>query len=625
MWANETKGRPSEVTGSALGIRQSHEQTSEGLSESAGSGEAPVLALFTQGIESTETVNLYFPGDRRRVSLVFDTRTDAEKAKKDFDDGVCKIRGHEVHPTMAEQDRNGRLVWELVLDFIPVEILEQDISASVHGLHQPSATIMDDPFAHTEGFATHIHVRNSLSRIGPFRGWHRKPHNDPWAEEKAVAAFTLATNAAEAVEALRNKPITIGNRDIEVTATRLLRLKFRIPATLDGLVGPHIERKLHSTWREHNMRSQWVRGKGSRTLKLYSDDFSVLANVKDEMAALLEGTIVRTTDETILWVEEFNDRTHQVTRQPVLVKLKMIEQALGVKFVRDQTARRLIVFGTESQSKLASELACKAARPAREEIDPRTAHHWHRVDIEQFKRALRQYASHKENIPAQPATTQTQEEEQVLAKRPLFRKVISVPSHVASSSKEELGRLQRAVGRDANRPLSLFSPGPRPDPRAGGHEAPIFRKHVPKLSPYAKAFLDARLNPRYILSDKPRDLGEFEGVETSQSSSGETIRKDMRVCDHAAQPPPPAAKEHRPNPEGLKKLDELLNAMRSPSASLPRRGPPLLTPLHPPDPYPQGSVQPPRSARSAVQTEPQHDLDALKKLDGILNAERRDS
>ncbi|RKU45121.1 hypothetical protein DL546_003516 [Coniochaeta pulveracea] len=252
------------------------------------------------------------------------------------------------------------------------------------------------------------------------------------------------------------------------------------------------------------------------------------------MAALVEGTVVKTTNDKPLWNDEFDRREHQVTRQPVLMKLKMIEQALGVKFIRDQAARRLIAFGPEAQRELACELACTAAMVNHRTVDPRNAHHWQRLDLQEFQSTLRQYIRSRDATVAQSASAQLE--------KPLFRKVINVPSHVASSSREELERLQRAVGRDPKRPLRLSSLVPS----AEDQEPLFFRKHVPKLSNYAKAFLDTRLNPRFIPSDKSRNPEE------------------VSVEEQSSPPQPPASKEHTPNPEGLKKLDEMINAMRNP-------------------------------------------------------------
>lgn len=605
-WATRREERNPELAGSAVETGPSQEQT-DGGEESSEADEIPVLSLFTKGIEPTATVNVYFPGDRRRVSLVFDTKTSVEKAKKDFDDGVCKIHRREVQSSVVERERDGQLVWELVLDCIPVEILEQDIGAAIHGMHQPSAVAMDRKFADTEGCETYLHVQNALSRIGPVIGWDPEPHNEAWAARKAAVTFTNATNAAAAVETLRNKPITMGTHNIEVTPKRVYSLKFRIPATLENDVGRHIESKFHATWRKQSIQSQWLRHEGGRTLKIWSEDVSTLQTIRDEMVALVEGdsTVVRTTDGKVLWSNEF-DSKHQVTRQPVMMKLKMIEQALGVTFFRDKAARRLIAFGPELQRKHASELACTAAMVNHEAVDPRTAHHWQRLDLQEFKSTLQQYLRNNEGLLKQPALTKTEE-------TPLFRKVINVPSHVASSSREDLEKLQKAVGRDPKRPLRLFSP----DPPTKDQEPPTFRKHVPELSDYAKAFLDARLNPRYISSDKTRDLGEPEGAGT--------LPKETPVPNQPTQPQPPASKEHAPNPEGLKKLDELLNAMRNPPASsIRQRSPPPLNQIHTPRPNLPAAAQPRGPARGVEQEDSEPDPEAVRKLDKVLNAMKRD-
>jgi hypothetical protein len=238
-------------------------------------------------------------------------------------------------------------------------------------------------------------------------------------------------------------------------------------------------------------------------------------------------------------------------------------------------------------------------------VDPGSAHHWQRLDVQEFKSTLQHHLRNKEGILEGAALTKTKE-------TPLFRKVINVPSHVASSSREDLERLQKAVGRDPKRPLRLFSP----EPPMNDQEPPIFRKHVPKLSDYAKAFLDVRLNPRYISSDKARDLGEPEGAGT--------LPKETPVPNQSTQPQPSASKEHAPNPEGLKKLDELLNAMRNPPASSTRQGPAPFNPIHTPRPNLPAAAQSRRPAGAVEQEESQPDPEALRKLDKVLNAMKRD-
>lgn len=274
-WATQREERNPEVTASAVANGSSQEQTNDGVKQTSESGEIPVLSLFTKGIEPTATVHVYFPGNRRNVYLVFDSKTSAEKAKSDFDAGVCKIHGRQIHSTVAEQARDGRLVWQLVLEYIPVETRQHDISASFHRVHQPSALVMGEPFAESEG-ETLTHIQKALSHVGPFRSRNPEPHHDPWADTISAFTFTSTEHAEAAVEALRNKPITIGGRDIEITPKRLYCLQFRIPAALDSDVGRHIEHQFDTTWRKQSVQYQWLRGQGSRTLKLYSEDVSIL-------------------------------------------------------------------------------------------------------------------------------------------------------------------------------------------------------------------------------------------------------------------------------------------------------------------------------------------------------------
>lgn len=475
-----------------------------------------VTSLFARGILPTKTVHIYWSQPIRTVWMAYDDQATAEEVKTKFDLGEYTILGHAISPSLSHRLSGGVPVAELALVSIPAGIPKEYIKAAVEKHHLPKTITLGRAIYTADVNLAGDSIRSELANIGALRQWRLQPGTTIWSKNSARVTFIDPADAPRAIASLRNRVVAVGRSGavrLEIRQTH--RAGFMIPLALFEHLRVRID-DLKEKWAPRHvdiLTGQITRV--YRQLRLEGDQLRDVEAAEAELDAILEGEVVMDQNGCPLWNQVFSITGHALINQPAFKQLMMLEQALGVKVIRDTSSSRLILYGPEAQRRDAIRFISDIV--SRGSITETRSHYWQELDMERFASTLASIAPsfRKRNASIDNGS--------------VVRKVLPVAKSVMAATlnretyHSEHERIRKATGF-STAAADAKSSGPVQEVE----EELVFHKIVPDLTPYASAVLDARLNPRQPLSEH-LNLGVVRYFTSHPATDQSPARKEAVV------------------------------------------------------------------------------------------------
>ncbi|KAK4452505.1 hypothetical protein QBC34DRAFT_397735 [Podospora aff. communis PSN243] len=301
-------------------------------------------------------VNCSWHRPLKMVWLNFRDKRDASAAENGFSSGAYKIldtivKSHGVKGSVKgpRTSWNPQL-WTVVLTEVPVGATKTDVDRPLHPLKRPSHIELGKASFQYDMATANALVKSKLMEIGPLDWWEDAAEKGG-KRAKARGRFQEEGVAAKAAAALNGWALPFGNK-LRLDAHAIYSARFRVAERIFKVVKPVIDAQTPSWRAKHVFLTAYDASKTNahRVLRLEGEQKEAVAEVKGALEKIIAGIVVMNADASdALWTPAF------AFNGGAFLKLKHIEESLGVAVVRNKRRSCLHLFGSPEN--------CKAAQP----------------------------------------------------------------------------------------------------------------------------------------------------------------------------------------------------------------------------------------------------------------------
>ncbi|KAK0616651.1 hypothetical protein B0T14DRAFT_546825 [Immersiella caudata] len=313
-------------------------------------------------------VNCSWHRPLKTVWLNFGAKRDASAAHDGFSSGSYKISGAPVksHGVKGSHQARSFQPWTVMLTEVPAGATETDVHRPIPMHKRPAHVELGKPSFQYHTATANALVKSKLMEIGPLDWWEDAAKNGG-KRAKARGRFQEEGLAAKAAASLNGWVLPFGNK-LRLDAQAIYSARFRVVERIYKVVKPVIDAQTESWRAKHVFLTAYdvSRTNGQRVLRLEGEDKGEVAEVKGALERILAGEVAMDGPDTV-WTPAY------AVNGGVFLKLKQIEESLGIAIVRNKRLSCLHLFGSPEK--------CKEAQPLLAEIAKEDTSTTHTIEL----------------------------------------------------------------------------------------------------------------------------------------------------------------------------------------------------------------------------------------------------
>jgi len=292
----------------------------------------------------------------KTVWLNFRSKREAAKVDAGFSAGTYKICDSMVksHGVKGSHDIFNSQGLTVMLTEVPAGASKVDVSRNIPRAARPSHIEAGKPSLVYDMATANATVKSKLIEIGALDWWEgAATHGGKRA--KARGRFREEGLASKAAAELNGWQLPF-NTKLRLDVQAIYSARFKVPERIFKVVKPVIDAQTPSWLGKHVFLTKYDASpvNGHRVLRLEGEDKVAVAEAKGTLEKILAGQVAM-NDADAIWIPAF------AVNGAVFLKLKQIEEELGIAIVRNNRRSCLHLFGPTEKCKEAEESLSKIA------------------------------------------------------------------------------------------------------------------------------------------------------------------------------------------------------------------------------------------------------------------------
>ncbi|KAK0643982.1 hypothetical protein B0T16DRAFT_416954 [Cercophora newfieldiana] len=313
------------------------------------------------GFQRVECKKVYCSWHRplRTVWLNFKTKKEASAAHSAFSSGSYKVCDATVksHGVKGSPNAMNPQPWTVMLTEVPAGATKDDINQPIPPRMRPAHVELGKPSFVYDMATANALVKSKLMEIGALDWWEDAAKNGG-KRAKARGRFRDEGVASKAAASLNGWTLPLGRGlKLRLDMQAIYSARFRVAERIFKVVKPVIDVQVPSWLAKHVFLTAYdvSRTNGHRVLRLEGESQVAVAEAKGALEKILAGEVAMDGTETI-WTPAF------AVNGGVFLKLKQMEETLGIAIVRNKRRSCLHLFGPPEKCKEAQPLLAKLAK-----------------------------------------------------------------------------------------------------------------------------------------------------------------------------------------------------------------------------------------------------------------------
>jgi len=295
----------------------------------------------------------------RTVWLNFKTKKEATAANSGFSTGSYKICDATVktHGVKGTRDILNPQPWTVMLTEVPAGATKPDINKPIPHHMRPAHVELGKPSFFYDMATANALVKSKLIEIGAL-DWWEDAAKVGGKRAKARGRFREEGIAPKAAASLNGWTLPLGhNLKLRLDMQAIYSARFRVAERIFKVVKPVIDAQLPSWLGKHVFSKAYdvSRINGHRVLRLEGENKAAVAEAKGTLEKILAGEVALDHGNTI-WTPAF------AVNGSVFLKLKQLEETMGIAIVRNKRRSCLHLFGPPDKCKEVHPLLAKIAK-----------------------------------------------------------------------------------------------------------------------------------------------------------------------------------------------------------------------------------------------------------------------